>query len=147
MIETPVFEFPTYMIVVEAKTEVRYTAQVGGLSCQHREAEGFLIPIPFIDYTDSFFLEKGKDMLQIDYEKEDGPYTKFACDGCYGGTLSLDYLRELQASIDRRSNKHDDFEIMVDESRQSESTEAWVPVIVIFKSGRMGGIMYLENCD
>lgn len=147
MKEYPIFEIPPYMIVVEEKTGIKYTAQVGGLSCLHKEVEGFLLHLPVYD-CDPCVMEVVRETLSMEWEYEGKRFT--CCEGCHGETVSENYLKVIQSSIDdliQRGYLAKDYKIIIDKSRIAESTEAWIPILLDFKTLKSIGWLHLENCD
>lgn len=121
------------MLIIGAPTGVIYNAQTGGMSCNHPEYEGFVLPLGSFmeDFDDCSY---GCSHLQ-DIE---GAAKKLAND------LHLRLIEETKLWR---------YKIYFDFDRIDQLQEGWWPVIVsgkIFEDGKdytMKGFVHTGNCD
>lgn len=120
-------------LIVLAPTRVRYTAQVGGMNCDHPEAEGFLLSL-------------GSAYNEVD-----------ACDyGCEYFQQDKEKVRQFAKDFDASTEKYNiRYKISFDYERINEAKEGWIPVIIngVFDEqprlsfNNQKAIIYTGNCD
>lgn len=92
-------------VILSAPSRVCYSNQVGGMACSHPEYEGVFIPLPHVELPDGC---------------HDGS------NGCWGMSVSEEFADKCDSAF--RKSK---LPLSVDRKRLSESTECWIPVVVV----------------
>lgn len=116
-------------LVLLANTGVIYSAQTGGLMCDHPEAEGFVLDV-------SGF---GADLDDCSY-------------GCHHIKYSTDMQGRLADAIKEylinwKSRYNIRYNIRFDEDRKHELQEGWWPVLATYNSVEFKGYLHTGNCD
>jgi hypothetical protein len=124
-------------LIIQAPTGVTYQHQCGGLRCDHREAEGFLVPVgghkdaqPFIDFFDKEFDDYP---LVIPWTEAQIKKLRFL-------VRTMPYYDE---AYEEEGTGFGPYNAELDESRMAECTEAWIPVT----TSDGNAILIFENCD
>jgi hypothetical protein len=131
-------------VVVQAPTGVLYQQQCAGVACEHREVEGYLVPLGAL----------APDPAQGGIAPGELTTVFHTGNGCTHGAklgrLPADREARLQALVAsvpfwtiNEAGSDVCAPLMLDESRCTELTEAWVPVIT--PDGP--GVLMWSNCD
>lgn len=126
-------DIPGCALIASYKTGVLYEGQCGGNACYHKTMEGFFIPLCFDD------------------ENLEDQYSEFDCGTlCWnsgGRILTKDEIEKYNSFFSRFTPYGGASDITVDESRLSESTEAWMHVKFKFCGIDWEGVFFGINCD
>lgn len=118
-------------LIVLAPTGIAYTAQVGGMLCDHPEAEGFLLSLGDA-YNEVDACDYGCEYFQQDQEKV------------------IQFAKDFDLAASKYNRR---YTIRFDHDRIKEAQEGWIPVVI---NGRFDdgiyfnnekGIIYTGNCD
>lgn len=91
-------------VILSAPSGVRYSNQVGGMACLHPTYEGVFVPLPHVE---------------LPHDCVDGH-------GCWGMSVSEEFADKCDTVFRRHK-----LPLTVDRKRLSESTECWIPVVVV----------------
>lgn len=115
------------VFIVKEKTGITYNVQCGGMACDHKSCEGYI-------------------MLLGDFMKD--------FDDCAAGCSAIGYdlattLRAAQSLSDAigKIGRVRRYKFYFDHERQSELKEGWWPVFATAKDVVLEGYIHTGNCD
>lgn len=132
---------PWIAVIVCANTGVTYTHQCGGVACDQKELEGFLVPLGGYKYD--------VDLGKIDTQELTALFhSGDACDwGAEGRNFPASRREQLNFAVQQirfwHSHSQEYQRLKIDETRIDDLCEAWVPVTT--PDGP--GVLVWENCD
>ena len=131
-------------VVVFARTGVEYDQQCGGVACDHRSVEGYLVPV------DEFSLSHGGSRIDASDFRSIFHRGDSCIWGRRGSSIPRERLERLTALVEAvpfwRSSEGTLGErgrLLLDTNRIGEVLEGYVPVLT--PDGR--GVLLWENCD
>jgi len=137
---------PWAAVIIESQTGVVYANQCGGIRCDERLAEGYLVPLSGLKVNVDDGPIDPSELTTVFHQGR-------AC--CYNWATSrvpddrVERLRELVAAIPFWSCRHragdEDSRtaLRLDDARLEEICEAWVPVVTT----EGPGVLVYQNCD
>lgn len=133
-------------VIVGAPTGVFYANQCGGTACEHRECEGYYVPLSSVPMIPEEPRLSAAELSAAFHGPGGACHWDLAT---AGATLSPDRLARLTSTVARIPFWSDDGPdtrqpLRLDDSRLGDLAEAWVPVLL--PEGR-GAILVWGNCD